>query len=225
MNKYETWYTAIVQRGKSRILDEYSETHHIIPKSLGGTDDKDNLVKLTAREHFICHWLLTKMYKDESRYKMINALYIMQGQSTYQKRYKTKITSRVYKVLREEYALYISKMNKGRIQPPEEKAKQKAAITGRKRGSFSEEWRGNLSKNHKSKNPEYITAHSEETKKRIGEKLRGKKQDPVKVAARAETQRSLNMKREKLLCPYCNQLIAVNTYPRWHGDNCKHNPK
>lgn len=42
----------------------YSEKHHIVPKCLGGSDDKFNLVVLTAREHFLAHYLLTKIYPD-----------------------------------------------------------------------------------------------------------------------------------------------------------------
>ncbi len=42
----------------------YYEQHHIIPKSLGGSNKKENLVLLTAREHFICHLLLIRMYKE-----------------------------------------------------------------------------------------------------------------------------------------------------------------
>ena len=49
-------------RAKSRILSEYSETHHIIPKCLGGNNDKSNLVNLTPEEHFVAHQLLVKMY-------------------------------------------------------------------------------------------------------------------------------------------------------------------
>lgn len=221
MSKYEKWYSSIIENARNRTLTVYKETHHILPRSLGGSDTPDNLVDLTAREHFMCHWLLTKMHTGINRGKMLNAMYIMKGENSYQQRYKTKITARVYAKLRTEYAAYISKLNTGRKQPPEEKAKQIAAITGRKRAAFSKEWKDNLSKNHKSKNPDYNTAHSEETRKKIGDKLRGKKQDPLRVAARAEKQRSLNMKREKKLCPYCNREVAVNGYARWHGDNCK----
>jgi hypothetical protein len=40
----------------------YYEKHHILPKCLGGLDDEDNLILLTAREHYICHKLLTYIY-------------------------------------------------------------------------------------------------------------------------------------------------------------------
>ena len=60
--QYQRIYTNIVERAKSRQLEGYCEKHHIIPRCLGGTDDEDNLVKLTYREHFLCHKLLCKMY-------------------------------------------------------------------------------------------------------------------------------------------------------------------
>lgn len=40
------------------------ERHHIIPKSIGGTNDTSNIAILTYREHFIAHWLLTKFQKE-----------------------------------------------------------------------------------------------------------------------------------------------------------------
>lgn len=67
--QYSKIYDSIVSSRKNRILksDEYYERHHIIPKCLGGIDGKDNIVILTAREHYVCHWLLTKIYKDNSK--------------------------------------------------------------------------------------------------------------------------------------------------------------
>lgn len=219
MNKYEKWYASITKNAKSRVLTEYTECHHIVPRSLGGSDDVNNLVDLTAREHFICHWLLTKIYTGEDRGKMVNALYIMQGKNNYQQRYDTKITSRVYKLLREEYAEYISKMNTGRVQPQHEKEKQIAAMTGRKRNPFSNEWKSNLSKNHKSKQPGFDGGISEETKQKMRIKAIGRKQSDETIKKKADAIRG--SKREKRLCPHCNQLIAVNGYARWHGNNCK----
>jgi len=75
-NKYTAWYYNIINYAKSRTLlpDVYTEKHHIIPKSLGGDNSKDNLVKLTAKEHFICHLLLPKMVEINVQKKMIFAL-------------------------------------------------------------------------------------------------------------------------------------------------------
>lgn len=45
-------------------LGNYYEAHHIIPKCKGGKNSIDNIVLLTAREHFLAHWLLWLIYRD-----------------------------------------------------------------------------------------------------------------------------------------------------------------
>ena len=220
MNKYTKWYNQITERARYRIIDTYTETHHIQPRSLGGTNEVDNLVELTAREHFICHWLLTKMYTGEAKSKMINALWMMQSKNTYQDRYQTKITSRVYESLRQDYARYISDRNTGRVQPPEEKIKQVAAQTGRKRAPFSEEWLANMSKSKtREKNNRWGVEVLESTRQKIGNKIRGRKQTEEEKQRRGEANRG--KVKPKQLCPHCQKMIAVNSYPRWHGSNCR----
>lgn len=59
------WYSKRKKSGKNH-TDYYTETHHIVPKCLGGLNSKDNLAVLTAKEHFIAHYLLTKIYNDDS---------------------------------------------------------------------------------------------------------------------------------------------------------------
>lgn len=77
-NKYTRWYYNIIHRAQSRVTTEYTEKHHILPKSLGGSNDRTNLVRLTAREHFVCHLLLTKMCANHhNRYKMLYAFTAM----------------------------------------------------------------------------------------------------------------------------------------------------
>jgi hypothetical protein len=73
-NKYTKWYDSIIVNAKTRPTTGYIERHHIVPKSLGGTNEKDNLVRLTAREHFVCHLLLTKMTDGYNKIKMLHAL-------------------------------------------------------------------------------------------------------------------------------------------------------
>jgi hypothetical protein len=64
---YQLIYTQLINRGKTRELTGYKECHHIIPKCIGGNDNPDNLVYLTAREHFIAHKLLCEIHPDSDK--------------------------------------------------------------------------------------------------------------------------------------------------------------
>ena len=71
---YKVIYDNIINRAKNRTITGYVEKHHIIPRSLGGTNSKKNIVILTAREHFLCHYMLIHIYKNSAEYyKMLNA--------------------------------------------------------------------------------------------------------------------------------------------------------
>ena len=72
---YEKIYSQITERAKTRHLEGYKEKHHIVPKCMGGTDEKENIAELTAREHFLCHKLLVEMYP--LNHKLIWALWLM----------------------------------------------------------------------------------------------------------------------------------------------------
>ena len=63
---YSKHYELLIQRAKNRILESYTESHHIIPRCMGGFDDKTNLVNLTPEEHYLAHQLLVKIYPNHS---------------------------------------------------------------------------------------------------------------------------------------------------------------
>lgn len=101
---YKRIYDEIIKNAKDRdCLLGYYENHHIIPKSLGGSDKKDNIAKLTAREHFICHVLLSKIYSTGTieYYKMVNALIMMKCNSKTHNRY---FNSYLYQKARKRFA-------------------------------------------------------------------------------------------------------------------------
>ena len=82
-NKYTNWYYYLINKAKSQNRKRYKkpdsrwiyyEQHHIIPKCFNGPDIAGNLVLLTAREHFVIHWLLTKMVNNtRQKEQMLNA--------------------------------------------------------------------------------------------------------------------------------------------------------
>jgi len=97
-NKYKKWYFSIINNAYGREYDKLlHERHHIIPTSLGGTNDNKNIVVLLFREHFICHWLLTKFTISSSKGKMCSALRMMMNKSSSNNRV---LTNRHYEIAR-----------------------------------------------------------------------------------------------------------------------------
>lgn len=121
-NKYHSTYYRLIHRAQQRTLDKdvKFEVHHIIPRSLGGSDNNDNLVKLTLKEHWICHRLLVKFLDDPiSLRKMYNALFMMAV-----KNYRT-VNGRIYQTIKENVIPW-NKGLTGIFKPPlKEETKQK----------------------------------------------------------------------------------------------------
>ena len=73
-NKYAKIYFSLMEKVKSenrlKEANDGNQYHHIIPKSLGGSDDNDNLILLTYREHKLAHRLLIEMTTEQNRIKM-----------------------------------------------------------------------------------------------------------------------------------------------------------
>ena len=64
---YSAIYTRIIERARNRKLTGYSEKHHIVPRCLGGGNEKSNLVRLRADEHYICHLILARMHPENRK--------------------------------------------------------------------------------------------------------------------------------------------------------------
>lgn len=227
--KYKRWYTNIIAKRLNNLLttEEYGEWHHIIPRSLGGEDVDENMVRLTAREHFICHWLLVKMTDGEDREKMVYALRLMRANNEYQQRYETKITARVYERLREEFSRIHSKNMAGDNNPakrPEVGRAISESKIGVKRAPFSQEWLANLKATRQGeRNGMYGKQHSEETREILRQQKLGRKhseETKQKIAKGAE-----GRKKPLIHCVHCGRDIASNGYARFHGDKCKMKPQ
>jgi hypothetical protein len=110
---YKRIYDAIIAKRQLEIPEGYSEKHHILPRSLGGSDEPDNLVALTAREHFICHYLLAKMFDRETFewYKMNHAFMMMKCLSAEQSMY---FNSRLYESMRGNFSEVMSFAQSGK---------------------------------------------------------------------------------------------------------------
>lgn len=115
-NKYTDRYYAIIENARTRLLSEgeYVEVHHIIPRSFfasesetgwlpGDANTSDNLIALTAREHFVCHRLLPKMTIGVAQDKMIMAIWYLSNAKD-SKGHDFIVTARTYEFLRKELA-------------------------------------------------------------------------------------------------------------------------
>jgi hypothetical protein len=103
-------YNRLIQKRKKHLVTGYAEKHHILPKCLGGADDENNLVELTAREHFIAHLLIHKIYKCG---KTAYALWMMQCKSPSFKGERNFIkNSRMYEWARNQFIKYFKGENK-----------------------------------------------------------------------------------------------------------------
>lgn len=159
-SKYSKYYYSIVNNAKSRTIrgNIYTEKHHIIPKSLGGDNSPSNLVKLTAREHFICHRLLARITTGQNRNKMVHALWRMCNslKSDYKVNSKTYEAARlahihVLKTVGSDGQFKVGRLpwNLGISRTEEVKQAISKANTGRKLNrtseSFTTEWREKIS--------------------------------------------------------------------------------
>lgn len=89
---YKLIYEKIIARAKNRTtttIDEYTEKHHIIPRCMGGDDEKENIVILTPEEHYVCHQLLVKIYPEHVG--LWKAVKLMTGGNDNQDRSKNKM--------------------------------------------------------------------------------------------------------------------------------------
>jgi hypothetical protein len=117
-NKYTRTYNRLVAtRQQDPAKGKSDPKHHIIPRSMGGSDDPSNLVKLTEREHFIAHLLLTKMTTGLAQSKMIYAAQWMAKQG------KIRVNSRTYERLREEHSRAFGETMKAYYADPETREK------------------------------------------------------------------------------------------------------
>jgi ribosomal protein L37E len=109
---YKSIYKHLIEKRKKTPGQGYIEKHHIIMRSMGGSDNKDNIVALTGREHWLAHLLLYKIYRnDKTKY----ACFMMHMNCKNCGRPRIK-NSRMYEIVRKEFIKSISIFNKNRLK-------------------------------------------------------------------------------------------------------------
>lgn len=186
--------------------EQYFENHHIIPRCLGGSDSSDNLVLLTAKEHFICHHLLTKIYPDSS--SLHNAFWLMHNFiSSNQQRYKGTC-----------YTYSYAKHNMSKIMSLRMSANNNFNINKWPSGENNPMYGVHR---YGETNPFYGKRHSDYTKEKISKANTGKK----RTDEQRQTLRDQWKQRKPVVCPHCNlESVHASNMRRYHFDNCKLNP-
>jgi len=160
---YQKVYHALISKAQNRVLiDIYTEKHHIVPLSLKGEDIPSNIVSLTAKEHFVAHHLLWKIYRNPQMTKAFMLMCNVKRNGI-----KYKISAQQYQILKEEFSKAQSDAVKSR--PGNNLGK-----------TLPQEWRDNISKGQKgiSKGKGRVSnfkgrTHTEESKQLISEKRKG----------------------------------------------------
>jgi hypothetical protein len=156
MHNAKQRYDELIENARQNQYDGYVERHHVVPKCLGGTNEKSNIVKLRARDHFVAHQLLVEMYEEQSQewFKMATALNwfsgkrkdryditpdeyelmrsIVQSSIGCRQKRKRKKSTKKRKPTSPETRLKLSVSGKLAQNRPEVKEKQSIASTGRK---------------------------------------------------------------------------------------------
>lgn len=194
MNYLRIHNEIIEKRRTGVITDGYYEKHHIVPKSHGGSNDTSNLVKLTAREHFIAHWLLWRIHRDAPMAYAFNCM-------TYNKYGKRYSNSRGFTEARKAFAKAHSESlkgkeayNKGKPMSDDQKEKLRQVKLG--------------------------VPMDRETKERISATMKGVPKSEETKARMKEAQKNLVY----FECIHCSGSFRKCNLNRWHNDNCKLKP-
>jgi hypothetical protein len=229
---YSKIYNNLIQDAKDNPKsDLYKETHHIIPKCMFGDDSLNNLVELTARQHYLAHWLLYKIYKTKElahAWHCMSVIGIGQKERSinshlfeYCKKERNRILSEEYsgsgnnffgKNHTEETKIKLSKIHSGKCYKTPEQIK---------------EWVNSVAKRKKT------TEH----KSKIGRKGLVMLQniytkEIVRVPfddSRCDDYAWVNPRKLspeiKYKCEYCEIITTPSNLTRWHNENCKRKPK
>lgn len=129
---YQKIYDSIIDRARLRglnkkLLNYYTEKHHIIPRCMNGTNDKSNLVLLTGREHYLCHWLLWKTNKENK--SLIRAYFSMISVNKHN--FIPVVSSLQYELIRSKFSNAMKEFKIGTSLSDETKLKMSVAHKNR----------------------------------------------------------------------------------------------
>lgn len=215
---YQKHYESLINsrkqmnRVKSKDVAEiYFEDHHIVPKCLGGSNKKENVILLTAREHYIAHWLLWKATRNT---KLAFAFISM----AFTNKNNRRLTSIQYERARQVQRDIISDYNKGKKRTPEQIEKIRQTHLGSKR---CEETKQKMKEAWKKRR---LIPVSEETRQKISDantKTWQNNEELREAARRRKIEYNKIFNTTEFTCPYCGKIGKGPNMKRYHFDKCK----
>ena len=234
LNKYTKWYISIIEKSFNRNISTYTERHHIVPKSFSkeleiqDINDPNNLSTLTAKEHFICHKLLTKMFEGKFKRKMTYAIHRL-SYSQNGRKSESYVSARHYEQIRKQHSKNLTGEGNpmfGKIHSNETKEKISIKAIGRKMPEIIKKKISNSTRGEN--NHMYGQTHTEEARRKISEGNKGigagENNNFYGKTHTEETKQKLAEARRnatKLQCQHCNKMVDPSNFKRWHGNNCK----
>lgn len=109
---YQRIYDQFIEdrrKKENEVKEDYYEKHHIVPRSLGGTNQKKNIICLTPEDHIRAHVMLAKIHGG----KMWAAVFSIVGNITRQNRIPTRKCMKFHALSRKKFA----EANKGKGNP------------------------------------------------------------------------------------------------------------
>ena len=197
------------------------EKHHILPKSMGGSNGKENIVHFTPKEHFVAHHLLWKIYRTK---EMHYAFWCMVTKFSKDGRRDYRVCSRTYETSKIEQSRLLSENNPnkgGRSEETKLKAsnslKGKIAWNKGLKNPYSDETIERMRKSALNKPPESVETRLKKSRAHAG---RRRGPSPLKgIPAKPFNEKYIT------ICPHCNKSGLDWNMRRYHLDNCKFREK
>lgn len=201
-NKYALIYMRIIANATNRKHNTgYVEKHHIIPKSILPELQTvpENVVALSAKEHFICHLLLPKVTIGSYKSKMTYALWAMCNQKSKYQGQRHTPTSRQYDHAKKLAASQLMIDRRGKtleqLHGVEKAAEIRQKLSNRPaRPPLSRTERDNFSSRVKENHAKGVYKNTGFNGRKLARKV----------------------------CDYCQRSFDLGNFSRHHGDRCKY---